>query len=56
MLSFVLQQTIINTVIIGPIPGMEDCPMICRVECEEDEILCSGGTDSDGCKENDLRF
>lgn len=30
-----------------------DCPMICEVTCEDDEILCPGGTDSDGCREND---
>ena len=34
-------------------PSNENCVMICKVECEDDEILCPGGTDPSGCKEND---
>merc|ERR1712066_97426 len=33
---------------------VDDCPMICEVTCEDDEILCPGGTDSEGCRENDF--
>ena len=53
MLSFVLKQPIINTVILGPIPGMEECALICAPECEDTELKCSGGTSPGGCKEND---
>jgi len=28
------------------------CPMICEVTCDEDEILCNGGIDDNGCREN----
>jgi len=32
-----------------------DCPMICEVTCEDDELLCTSGTDPvTGCKENDF--
>ena len=27
--------------------------MVCEVTCEDDELQCPGGTDSNGCKEND---
>ena len=31
----------------------ELCPLICPVNCDDDEILCPGGTMPNTCKEND---
>ena len=34
-------------------PSDPECPLICEVTCEDDELLCPGGTDPAGCREND---
>ena len=35
-------------------PTTPNCPLICTQECEDDELLCPGGKDSNGCFENDF--
>ena len=29
------------------------CPFICPPDCKDNELMCPGGTDCDGCREND---
>ena len=42
-------------VFIGQQTGTDGelCPLICPVDCPDDEILCPGGTMPNTCKEND---
>ena len=35
-------------------PTTPNCPLICSQECNDDELLCPGGTDPNGCYENDF--
>ena len=35
-------------------PTSLNCPLICAKECEDDELLCPGGKDSNDCAENDF--
>ena len=32
----------------------QECPLVCTVTCEDDEVLCPGDTLSSGCRESDF--
>ena len=51
MKKLIQEKSLISQFYIGP--SDPDCPLICEVICEDDELLCPGGTDPEGCREND---
>jgi len=34
-------------------PSNPECNLVCEVSCEDDELLCPGDVDENGCREND---
>ena len=54
LLLFKIRQSLEDLLIFRLGPTTPNCPLICSQECDDDELLCPGGTDDNGCYENDF--